>query len=284
MQAPSAKSGEDRFTAALQRMLGTDNLTEEGMREAIAKLTPEQRHQLLTEGQDLKQDLLTKQENADDRNLYLKEVNKNADQAGMPIDKDCEFLAKKVMAFMQASIEEVPISLLLESLAATPYLVKAALAEARDGERSSLVAADLNEVEAGLSLLKVPGWREGEGTTRPPYVRRNLLLLLFHLHRERLGAITVADDARQQSDEVVAKCRRLLDVFFTYAMQCGWIKVSLAITELQVRCSPCALSRRALSLSLLPLLARPSAGARSATRPLPRHGPLIPRWEVVAAA
>jgi len=134
---------------------------------------------------------------------------------------------------MQASIEEVPISLLLESLAATPYLVKAALAEARDGERSSLVAADLNEVEAGLSLLKVPGWREGEGTTRPPYVRRNLLLLLFHLHRERLGAITVADDARQQSDEVVAKCRRLLDVFFTYAMQCGWIKVSLAITELQ---------------------------------------------------
>ncbi len=97
---PAADSGTDdkeaRFLAALQRMMGGAELTEEAVRKAITNLTPEQRQQLLNEGQDLKRDLLTKQEHVEDRNLYFKEVNHSADQAGLPVDKDGAFLAKKV--------------------------------------------------------------------------------------------------------------------------------------------------------------------------------------------
>ena len=86
---------ESRFMAALQAMVGTE-LTEDNVRSAIASLTPAQRRKLLAEGQDLKRDLLTKQEHVEDRNLYFKEVNHSADQAGLPVDKDGAFLAKKV--------------------------------------------------------------------------------------------------------------------------------------------------------------------------------------------
>jgi len=233
--AMAALSAEDRFMQALQKMLGVSELTEDGMRDAIAKLTPEQRQQLLAEGQDMKKDIMTKKENTEERKLYLKEVNRSADENGMPVDKDSQFLGTKVVAFMQTSSDDIPHSQLLEWLAATPYLVKAALTEARDASASAAVAADLNEVEAALQLLRVPGWREGEATatTRPPYVRRNLLLLLLYLHRERLRAIPIAESTVAKSHEVVAKSRRLLDVFFAFSMQSGWTKAVLATTELQ---------------------------------------------------
>ena len=92
----STDEKESRFLSALQAMVGGVELTEESVRSAIASLTPAQRQQLLAEGQDLKRDLLTKQEHVEDRNLYIKEVNRSADQADLPVDKDGAFLAKKV--------------------------------------------------------------------------------------------------------------------------------------------------------------------------------------------
>ena len=78
---------------------------------------------------------------------------------------------------MSTSNEEIPHLFLLEALASSPYLIKVALAEARDPAAASAAQNDLAEVEAALSVLKVGGWREGEAAGRPPFVRRNLLLL-----------------------------------------------------------------------------------------------------------
>ena len=84
--------------AALQKMVGGVELTEDTMRSAIASLTPSQRRQLMMESQDLKRDLMTKQEHKEDRNLYFKEVNRSADMHDLPVDKDGSYLAKKVRA------------------------------------------------------------------------------------------------------------------------------------------------------------------------------------------
>lgn len=90
---------EQRFMQALKRMMGcTGEPTEEEIRKAITGLTQEQRQELLAEGQDLKKDLLNKPDLADNRKVFFSEVNTGADQAGMPISKDGEFLAKKVRA------------------------------------------------------------------------------------------------------------------------------------------------------------------------------------------
>ena len=94
--SPQTDAKEARFLSALQAMVGGAELTEDSVRSAIASLSPAQRQQLLAEGQDLKRDLLTNQERKEDRNLYFKEVNNSADQAGLPVDKDGAFLAKKV--------------------------------------------------------------------------------------------------------------------------------------------------------------------------------------------
>lgn len=93
---PADAEKESRFMATLQEMVGGAELTEETMRSAIASLSPAQRRKLLSEGRDLKRDLLTKQEHTEDRNLYFKEVNRSADQADLPVDKDGSYLAKKV--------------------------------------------------------------------------------------------------------------------------------------------------------------------------------------------
>jgi hypothetical protein len=59
-------------------------------------------------------------------------------------------------AFMSRSNEEMPHAELLEALATCPYLVKAAIAEARGGdEAKGASAADLAEIETALSLLRV---------------------------------------------------------------------------------------------------------------------------------
>jgi hypothetical protein len=92
----SCADKEARFMQALQRMMGDTELTEENIRDAMQNLTPEQRHELLSEGQELKQELLTNKDHTEERNLYFKEFNQRAEEAGMPIDQDGTYLAKKV--------------------------------------------------------------------------------------------------------------------------------------------------------------------------------------------
>mmetsp|Transcript_13937 Transcript_13937/g.35982 ORF Transcript_13937/g.35982 Transcript_13937/m.35982 type:complete len:486 (-) Transcript_13937:149-1606(-) len=232
--APGSTSTEARFLAALQKMMGGAEMTDDAVRQAIAKMTPEQKQQLMHEagGQELKREMLTNEDSKQDRNLYFQEVNRTAEEAGLPVDKDNTHLAKRISTFMQGSSDDIPQSLLEDALASTPYMVKAALAEARDS-KASAVASDLAEIEAALTLLKVTGWCQDEAAGRPPFVRRNLLLLHSHMHRDRLKALDLSAATHQAAEEVVSKCQRLLDVLFAYAVQLQWSKASLAITSLQ---------------------------------------------------
>lgn len=97
-ESGSNSSTEARFLTALQKMMGGVELTDDAVRHAIAKMTPEQKEQLMQEagGQQLKRDMLTNEESKEDRDLYFKEVNRGADEAGLPVDKDNAHLAKKV--------------------------------------------------------------------------------------------------------------------------------------------------------------------------------------------
>lgn len=219
---------------ALQRMVGDAELTEDTVRAAIASLTPDQRRQLLVEGQDLKRDILTKEECTEDRNLYFKEVNRSADQADLPVDKDGSFIAKKISDFMERSSDEMPHAYLLEALAQSPYLIKVAVGQARDEAAANAAQSDLAEIEAALSLLRVAGYRESdELASRPPFVRRNLLLMQAHLNRERLRALQLASSTRYAIAETVDKARRLLDMALAYSLQVGWVRATMCITELQ---------------------------------------------------
>ena len=89
-----------KFLAALQRFVGADvELTEEKVRATIASMTPEQREALMTEGQDLKEELLTNSsEHEEELQLFRKEINDRAEQADLPVEKDGEHLTKKVRA------------------------------------------------------------------------------------------------------------------------------------------------------------------------------------------
>ena len=240
----STEDREQRFLAALQKMMGGIELTEENVRDQMAKLTPQQKQELMMEGQDLKRDLMTKKECQEERTMFFKEVNHNAEQAGMPVSKDNDFLTKKVNEFMATSNDEMPPAVLLEAVASCPYLVKAALAEARppaelpaggDGEPPACASpSDLAEIETALSLLRAPGWCDGDAAApRPPFVRRNLLLLHFHLRREQLRALTLAEATVRASVEAVQRALKLLDIFFGVCLQLGWAKVVLGITSLQ---------------------------------------------------
>jgi len=224
---------ESRFMTALQKMMGDTELTEDSMRSAIANLTTQQRQQLLAEGQGLKRDILTKHDYAHERTLYFSEVNRSADEAGMPVDKDGAFLAKKISEFMSRSCEEIPHLYILEAIASSPYLIKAALAEARDAAAASAVQTDLAEIEAALRLLKVTGWCDSDVESRPPFVRRNMLLLHAHLHRERLRALVLAEATSLACAETIDKARRLLDVLLSYCLQVGWVRATLCVTEIQ---------------------------------------------------
>ena len=133
---------------------------------------------------------------------------------------------------MLGSSDDLPLLLLEEGIASTPYMVKAALSEARS-ETAATVAADLTEIETALALLKVHGWAAAETAGRPPIVRRNLLLLHSHLHRERLKALVLSEATKMATTEVVEKGSRLLDVLLAYCIQLQWVKATLAITALQ---------------------------------------------------
>ena len=133
---------------------------------------------------------------------------------------------------MLGSSDDLPLLLLEEGIASTPYMVKAALSEARS-ETAATVAADLAEIETALALLKVHGWAAAETAGRPPIVRRNLLLLHSHLHRERLKALVLSEATKMATAEVVEKGGRLLDGLLSYSIQLQWVKATLAITALQ---------------------------------------------------
>ena len=94
-----ATTAEARFLAALQEMMGGAEMTDDAVREAIGKLTPEQKQQLMQEagGQELKREMLTNEDSKADRSLYFKEVNRSAEAAGLPVDQDNNHLAKKVV-------------------------------------------------------------------------------------------------------------------------------------------------------------------------------------------
>ena len=138
----------------------------------------------------------------------------------------------QVADYMAASTEQVPQLVLLEALSSCPFLVKAAVAEAK-GEVAGATEADLREIEAALAVLRVPGWREGDAANRPPFVRRNLLLLHAHMHRERLNALSLDESTKLAVLDLVSKARRLLDMTFGYCVSVTWVKAALAITELQ---------------------------------------------------
>ena len=89
---------ETRFLAALQSMRGDVEMTDDSVRDAISKLTPQQKQQLMQEagGQELKREMLTREDHKEERSMYFKEVNRSNDKAGLPVDKDNDFLAKKV--------------------------------------------------------------------------------------------------------------------------------------------------------------------------------------------
>ena len=93
----------------------------------------------------------------------ISRLNSAASVSSMLADKKLNPVQtqRAIAAFMDKSSDELPLLFLLEALASCPYLIKAAISEARGAPGAS--ASDLAEIEAALSLLKVPGWREGEG-------------------------------------------------------------------------------------------------------------------------
>lgn len=121
---------------------------------------------------------------------------------------------------MERSSDEMPHAYLLEALAQSPYLIKVAVGQARDEAAANAAQSDLAEIEAALSLLRVAGYRESdELASRPPFVRRNLLLMQAHLNRERLRALQLASSTRYAIAETVDKARRLLDMALAYSLQ-----------------------------------------------------------------
>merc|ERR1712137_1015105 len=92
--------------------------------------------------------------------------------------------------------------------------------------------ADLALIEQGLASLKVTGWVADEAA-RPPFVRRNLLLLYYQLYQYKLSELTLQPSTQHALVEVKVKAGRLLDMLFKWSLQNRWVKAALAITELQ---------------------------------------------------
>jgi len=229
----SKQEMESSFMAALQRAIGDVELTEDNVRKAIAQMTPEERQKLQLEGQGLKQEILTSSECEAEQEVFRKEVNERAAAAGLPVEKDGEHLGKKILAFMNTSVESIPQIVMLSAVASTPYLVKLAVAEAT-AQTAKAEPVDLSSIEQGLTSLKVEGWTADEEMAgRPPFVRRNLLLLYHQMYAPKLSDVTVQPSTQAAAAEVVSKSRRLLDMLFKYALQNRWVKAALAVTEVQ---------------------------------------------------
>jgi len=185
----------------------------------------------MSEGQDLKEELLTNDDHEESLQLFRKEVNDRAEKADLPVEKDGDHLTKKVVGFMLSSSDAMPTSFVLEAVVSCPYLVKLALAEARDSAHKA-EPADLSAIEAECVRLKVPGWRDGEGIGRPPFVRRNLLLVCHQMNATRME-VRLQQSTVEAQAELCAKVRRLLDMLFKFCLQNRWVKAALAVTECQ---------------------------------------------------
>lgn len=223
---------ESKFMQALQKEMGDVEITEESVREYIAKMTPEQRQRLSAEGQDLKTELLTNSEHDQELQVFRNELNSKAEAAGLPVEKDGEHLGKKLLAHMRTTNEAPSHLLVLEAIASSPFLVKLAIAEARDGSPKA-DADDLSAIEAELRKLKVDGWRsEAEEAGRAPFVRRNLLLLHFVLYIEKIR-VELKPATTHALSEISAKVARIADMLFQYCLQNRWVKAALSVTEVQ---------------------------------------------------
>ena len=151
---PDAAEAEAGFMKALQREMGDVEITEASVREYIAKMTPEQRLRLQNEGKDLKRELLTNEDHKEELQVFRKEVNAKAEAAGLPVEKDGEHLGRKLLTHMRTSTEAPPHFLVLEAIASCSFLVKLAVAEAREGAPKA-APEDLATIEEGLRRLKV---------------------------------------------------------------------------------------------------------------------------------
>ena len=233
----AAEETEAQFMAALAREIGVpqEELTDEAVRAAMAKLSPAQLQKLAEEGKALKAELHSRPDDySDEIEVFRDELNKRAEASDLPVEKDGEHLGKKIVAFMEGSSEPMPYLVLLEAVASTPYLVKLALAEAR--EKAAVAdRADLDAIESELARLKVPGWRasDPEREGRPPFVRRNLLLVYFHMYASAIRALELDNGTKRACGEIMGKVARLLDMLFQYSLKNRWIKAALTITELQ---------------------------------------------------
>jgi len=223
---------ESKFMQALQKEMGDVDITEDSVREYIAKMTPEQKQRLTAEGQDLKEELLTNSDHEQQLQVFRKEVNSKAEAAGLPVEKDGEHLGKKLLAHMRTSNEAPSHLVVLEAIASSPFLVKLAIAEARDGSPKA-DPDDLAVIEAELRKLKVEGWRsEAEEVGRAPFVRRNLLLLNFVLYIEKI-CVELTPATTNVLSELSAKVARIADMLFQYCLQNRWVKAALSVSEVQ---------------------------------------------------
>ena len=205
--AAQAVDMESRFMKALQEEMGDVEITEASVREYIAKMTPEQRQRLQSEGKDLKQELVTNTDHKEELQVFRKEVNAKAEAAGLPVEKDGEHLGRKLLTHMKTSTDSPPYLLVLEAIASCSFLVKLAVAEVQEGAPKA-AEEDLTTIEEGLRRLKVNGWRnEEEEAGRAPFVRRNLLLLHFVLYCEKIE-LTLQEGTQRALSELSAKVRR----------------------------------------------------------------------------
>lgn len=223
---------ESKFMQALQKEMGDVEITEESVREHIAKMTPEQKSRLAAEGQDLKQELLTNGDHEQELEIFRKELNTKAAAAGLPVEKDGEHLGKKLLGHMRTSTEAPSHLLVLEAIASSPFLVKLAVTEMQQGAPKA-DADDLATVEAALRTMKVNGWQSPEQEAgRPPFVRRNLLLLHFVLYNEKIE-LQIKPSTQHALSELSAKVATIADMLFQYCLQNRWVKAALTVTELQ---------------------------------------------------
>mmetsp|Transcript_20819 Transcript_20819/g.49882 ORF Transcript_20819/g.49882 Transcript_20819/m.49882 type:complete len:467 (+) Transcript_20819:41-1441(+) len=230
---PSVADKEAKFMAALQRHVGAGvELTEDKVRETIAAMTPEQRQELMSEGHDLKKELLTGNGHEEELQLFKKELNDRAEKADLPVEQDGDHLTRKVVSFMQRSSDAFPVAYILEAVVSAPYLVKLAIAEARDAAHKADMV-DLEAIEAESVRLKVPGWSQEESKGRPPFVRRNLLLISYQMNQSRMQGIQLRESTVLALAQLCAKVRRLLDMLFKFCLQNRWVKAALTVTECQ---------------------------------------------------
>mmetsp|Transcript_13713 Transcript_13713/g.41750 ORF Transcript_13713/g.41750 Transcript_13713/m.41750 type:complete len:453 (-) Transcript_13713:746-2104(-) len=226
------------FMRALEKHMGGLEMTEENVRKVLLAMPPEQQRALAEEGDALKRQLLQKKENEKEAALFRAEMNKNAEERGLPTEADGEHLTKKVIAFLNGgtaeSIGPIPNSYVLAALASSPYLVKLAVADAKASEiDAKALNVDLDAIEARLCSLDVEGFRASDDTTRPPFVRRTLLLLLAHLYSKRMGdELKVSETTVRAQKAVVARTTKLAEMLYRYSLHNRWVKAALTTSEL----------------------------------------------------